>query len=56
MIAEGFREVGVLTFVFAILDRLIDGKITTNWTLVALAVSAFFFGMGLYIERRRPGE
>jgi hypothetical protein len=56
MIADGLREVGVLVFVFSILDRLIDEKITTTWTLVAIAVSAWFFGMGIYVERRRPGE
>jgi hypothetical protein len=56
MVADGLRETGVLVFVFSILDRVIDGKITTNWTLVAMGVSALFFGSGLYIERRRPGE
>jgi hypothetical protein len=56
MIADGLREAGVLVFVFSILDRLVDGKITTDWTLVAIAVGGLFFGSGLYIERRRPGE
>jgi len=56
MIADGLREAGVLVFVFAILDRLVDGHITTNWTLTAIGVSGVFFVAGLYIERRRPGE
>jgi hypothetical protein len=56
MVADGLREVGVLVFVFSILDRMIDGKITTIWTLVAIGTSGLFFCAGLYIERRRPGE
>jgi hypothetical protein len=54
MAGEGFREVGVLVFVFALLDRIIDGKITPWWTVSAVAVSALFFSAGCYIERRRP--
>lgn len=55
MIGDGLREIGILIFVFALLDPLISGKITLAWTLAALGVSGWFFGMGLYVERRRPG-
>jgi hypothetical protein len=56
MIAEGFRDVGILVLVFAILDRVITGGITVMWTLTAMAIATFFFGAGLYIERKRPDE
>jgi len=56
MIADGFREVGVLIFVFAILDKVISGQITGWWTVTAIVVSALFFFAGCYIERRRPIE
>jgi hypothetical protein len=54
MAGEGFRDVGILVFVFSLLDRIIDGKITRWWTLSAVLISAFFFLAGCYIERRRP--
>jgi len=54
MIAEGFREVGVLVFVFALLDRVIQGRITFWWTTIAVALSATLFAAGCYLERRRP--
>ena len=54
MIGEGFREVGVLVFVFAILDKLVAGSITGWWTATAIAVSIGFFWAGCFIERRRP--
>lgn len=53
MIAEGFREIGVLIFVFAILDKMIQGKITFWWTTIAVTVSAACFTAGCYLERRR---
>jgi len=53
MLAEGFREVGVLILVFAILDKLVSGSITWNWTLTALISSSLVFSAGVYIERRR---
>lgn len=56
MAGEGFRDVGILVFVFALLDRIIDGKITGWWTVTAIAISAAFFLAGCYIERRRPDE
>jgi hypothetical protein len=54
MIAEGFREVGVLVFVFALLDKVVQGKITFWWTMIAVALSATCFTAGCYLERRRP--
>ncbi len=53
MAGEGFREIGILVFVFALLDQIIDGKITPWWTVTAIAVSGLFFLAGCYIERRR---
>ena len=54
MIGEAFREIGTLTFVFAILDKIISGTITGWWTVIAVVVSAGFFFAGCYVERRRP--
>lgn len=54
MVGEGFRDIGILIFVFSILDTVVTGHITTWWTLAAVAISAFFFLAGCYIERRRP--
>ncbi len=56
MVSDAFREVGVLIFVFANLDKVISGKVSGWWTLTAIAISALFFSAGLYIERRRPDE
>lgn len=54
MIGEAFREVGVLTLVFAILDSIISNKNTLLWTTLALAISTVAFALGCYIERNRP--
>lgn len=56
MAGEGFRDVGILVFVFALLDRIIDGKITGWWTVSAVCVALLFFLGGCYIERRRPDD
>ena len=56
MLAEALREVGILIFVFAILDKMVSGSITIRWTLEAFAASAGFFGMGVYLERIRSDE
>ena len=56
MLGDGFREVGVLVLVFALLDRILSGNITIRWTLAALALGILFFCTGLYIERRRRDE
>lgn len=53
MLAEGFREIGVLILVFALLDKLVSGSITWQWTLAAIFISSLTFGAGVYIERRR---
>jgi hypothetical protein len=56
MAAEALREIGVLIFVFAMLDKLVSGRITTLWTLATGVVSSIFFLSGIYIERRRRDE
>lgn len=56
MAGEAFRDIGILVFVFSILDRIIDGKITPWWTVSAIGISACFFLAGCYLERRRPDE
>jgi hypothetical protein len=56
MLAEALREVGILIFVFAILDKMVSGSITIRWTLEAFAASAGFFGMGVSLERIRSDE
>jgi hypothetical protein len=53
MVGEAFRDIGILVFVFALLDRIIDGKINGWWTLTAIAIAAGFFLAGCYFERRR---
>jgi hypothetical protein len=50
MAGEGAREIGVLVFVFALLDGIIARRNTLMWTLVVIAVSSLFFGGGCYIE------
>jgi hypothetical protein len=54
MTGEGFRDVGILILVFALLDKVIAGSITGWWTLTAIAISGAFFSAGCYLERRRP--
>jgi hypothetical protein len=56
MSGEAFREISVLIFVFAILDKLVYGRITIFWTMATWLVSAVFFATGAYIERRRRDE
>jgi hypothetical protein len=53
MLAEGFREIGILVLVFAILDKLVSGSITWKWTLSTLICGFLLFGAGIYIERKR---
>jgi len=50
MAGEGEREIGVLVFVFALLDGIIARRNTLMWTLVVIAVSSLFFGGGCYVE------
>lgn len=56
MLGEGFREVGVLIFVFALLDKLVSGTITRSWTILTMSFSTFFFCAGLLLERMRNDE
>jgi hypothetical protein len=53
MAGEAFREIGILIFVFALLDKLVSGTITTRWTVVATALSVLFFSAGVLLERIR---
>ncbi len=54
MLAEALREIGVLTLVFALLDRIVAGRITVSWTLMALSISVASFLLGCVLERMRP--
>jgi hypothetical protein len=54
MVGDGFREVGVLVFVFSLLERLIKGDAPAWWIGAAFAIATFFFLAGCYVERRRP--
>lgn len=56
MLGEAFRDVGILVFVFALLDRIIGGKITVWWTITVIAISVGFFLAGCYLETRRIDE
>jgi hypothetical protein len=56
MSGEAFPEISVLIFVLAILDKLVDGRITIFWTMATWLVSAVFFATGAYIERRSRDE
>jgi len=53
MAAEAFREIGVLIFVFSILDKMVSGTITVMLTSIAVFISALFFFAGIFIERKR---
>ena len=54
MLADALREIGVLTLVFALLDRIVAGRITMAWTVAALSLSVASFLLGCELERRRP--
>jgi hypothetical protein len=53
MSGEAFREIGILIFVFSLLDKLVSGTITTRWTATAIGLSVLFFGAGVFLERIR---
>ena len=56
MLAEALREIGILIFVFALLDKMVSGSITLRWTLAVFVASGGFFVMGVYLERIRRDE
>ncbi len=56
MIAEAFREIGVLIFVFSLLDKIVTGYMTLLWASVVVAISVAFFVAGVVLERTRYDE
>jgi uncharacterized membrane protein YdbT with pleckstrin-like domain len=56
MIAEAFREIGVLIFVFSLLDKIVTGYRTLLWASVVVAISVAFFVAGVVLERTRYDE
>jgi hypothetical protein len=54
MVGEALREAAVLTAVFSILDKLVQGhEITVKWGLGVGAVAFGLFIAGLMFERLR---
>jgi hypothetical protein len=49
--ADWAHEASVLIAVFALLDKVLRGDLTWAWTVVALAVSAFFFIGAVALDR-----
>jgi hypothetical protein len=56
MCGDAFREIGVLIFVFALLDKIVSGTITRRWTILTMSFSTFFFLAGVLTERMRNDE
>ncbi len=56
MMAEAFREIGILIFVFSLLDKIVAGNITLLWASVVVALSVAFFVAGIVLERTRSDE
>jgi hypothetical protein len=56
MVAEAFREIGVLIFVFSLLDKIVAGNITFLWASVVVALSVSFFIAGIVLERTISDE
>ena len=55
-IAEAAREVGLLWFVFALLDKIVDGNLTFPWFAGNVCLSVVFWVFGMYIELRTKDE
>jgi hypothetical protein len=54
MIGEYLREAAVLVGVFAILDKLVEGReVTWTWLSIAIAFSGVLLAAGIVIERSR---
>jgi hypothetical protein len=49
-VSEGMREVGVLWFVFALLDKLVAEQMTAEWLIVNTFASGIVWYVGVYIE------
>jgi hypothetical protein len=56
MLAEALREIGVLILVFSVLDKIVAGGITLQWTVFAVLLSAIVFSSGVLLERKRADE
>jgi hypothetical protein len=56
MAGEGAREIGVLVFVFALLDGIVANKSTVWWPIVSVSLGAVFFTIGCYIEAKRSDD
>jgi hypothetical protein len=56
VIAETFREIGILIFVFSLLDKIVTGYMTLLWASVVVALSVTFFVAGIVIERTRSDK
>ena len=55
MIAEALREIAILIFVFAPLDRWVERRpftLTDSWR--TLGFGAILFAVGIVVERVRP--
>jgi hypothetical protein len=48
---EAFREAALLWLVFSLLDRLVEGKLTTPWVTWNLCGSVAWWLFGIYFER-----
>jgi uncharacterized membrane protein len=54
MVSEGFRDVGILVFVFAPLYQLFEpNRVPWNVFVKLLLFGIWVFGMGIIVERRR---
>lgn len=56
--AEAFRECGILWFVFACLDKLVEGRLSVSWIVANFAGAIAVWAYGMYIELKdqRHGE
>ena len=54
MLGEYLREAAVLVGVFAILDKLVEGReVTWTWAVTGLSASVALLVVGILIERAR---
>ena len=51
--AEAIRECGVLWLVFALLDKVVAGRITLPWMVWNFSGSVAVWAFGVYIEMKR---
>jgi len=48
--SEALREIGVLWLVFAMLDKLVAGRLTGTWIATHCTLALASWTLGLYIE------